>query len=236
MSAPKRPSTRILVWDLPTRVFHWLFAVAFVGAYATGDSERWRDVHLLCGYSMLVLVAFRIVWGLAGTRYARFAAWPWSPRRALWYLASLLGARPERTVGHNPAGSLAIYALLGTALLAAASGLATFNEVGGEWVEEVHDLAGNAMLVLVCIHLAGVLVGSLAHRENLPWTMVSGRKRGAPAEGIRGARPIVAALLVGVMLAVWTGALRLPGIDASLTSVTTHSAASAQHRKLDDDD
>ena len=105
----------ILVWDLPTRAFHWLLAINFVGAFVTGDSERWRDLHVMFGYTMLMLVGFRIAWGFAGTRYARFGSFAFGPGRVASYLRSLLRSRPEHHVGHNPAGSWAIWSLLALA-------------------------------------------------------------------------------------------------------------------------
>ena len=71
----------ILVWDLPVRIFHWLLAACFVGVFATGDSERWRDIHIMLGYTMLILVAFRLIWGFIGSRYARFGAFAFGPGR-----------------------------------------------------------------------------------------------------------------------------------------------------------
>ena len=82
----------------------------------TGDSDRWRDLHVFAGYLMLALVGFRVLWGFAGTRYARFASFPFSPRRAFGYARSLLRGDAARFIGHNPAGSVAIYALGGAGL------------------------------------------------------------------------------------------------------------------------
>src|SRR5581483_3604771 len=105
-------TAKVLVWDVPTRVFHWLLALSFVGAFATAESERYRDVHVLLGYTVAGLIAFRLAWGLVGTRYARFRAFAFGPRRVLTYVKSLFGRAPQHYVGHNPAGSVAIYALL----------------------------------------------------------------------------------------------------------------------------
>lgn len=178
------PKSRILVWDLPTRTFHWLLALSFVGAYATSDSERLRDVHVALGYTMLGLVAFRFVWGLIGTRYARFGSFAFGWRSVLGYLRSLLSRSPQHYLGHNPAGSWAIYGLLGLTVLAGATGYATYNELGGHWLEEVHEFMGNALLALVLVHVAGVLASSLIHRENLARAMVSGYKNAGPDEGL----------------------------------------------------
>lgn len=227
---------KALVWDLPLRIFHWLLAASFVGAYVTSESERWRDVHAVLGYTMLALVAFRIVWGLVGTRYARFSAWPLSPSRACAYLRSLLAGRPQHHVGHNPAGSVAIYMLLALVVAAALTGLAAFNEAGGEWVGELHEGLANTLLAIVIVHIAGVFVGSLAHRENLVGAMLTGRKQVQRGSGIAGPRPFVAALLVALVLGLWTGMVPTPGLhlQQALINVTSPAHASG-HAGADDD-
>ena len=186
--------SKILVWDSPTRVFHWLLAASFAGAFLTAESERLRDVHVMLGYTMLGLVAFRLLWGLLGTRYARFSAWAFGPRSVLEYLKSLFTRSPRHYLGHNPAGSWAIYGLLALSLAAGISGYAAYNDLGGEWVQELHEGAANALLGLVFVHVAGVLVSSLIHRENLVRAMIDGKKVGEPANGIRRRYRAVAAV------------------------------------------
>lgn len=228
---------RILVFDLPTRLFHWLLALSFAGAYVTGDSERWRDLHALFGYTALVLVLFRIAWGIVGTRYARLSALRATPRRVIAYLRSLLTRAPEHHAGHNPAGSLAIIGLLVLALATSLVGLAALNELGGEWVAELHEGLANAMLVLVLVHIAGVVVGSLAHRENLPLAMITGRKKGTPEEAIARPRALVGIALLLVVAALWAGVLPRPGLDGAsgLTEVTATGGRQGHHRDSDDD-
>jgi cytochrome b len=172
--------TRIRVWDLPVRLFHWLLALSFAGAFVTAESERLRDVHVVFGYTMLALIAFRLAWAFLGSRYARLASFAYGPRDVLRYVKSLLTSRPLHYVGHNPAGSWVIYLLVILGLGAGASGYATYNDVGGEWLEELHEGAANVMLVLVLVHLAGVVVASLLHRENLAKAMVTGYKLRRP--------------------------------------------------------
>ena len=198
---------RILVWDLPVRIFHWALALAFAGAFLTAESERLRDVHVLCGYTIVGLIAFRIAWAFVGTRYARIAAIRQTPASLKRYLASLLRGAPERHVGHNPPGALAIPALLGGCLAAAATGYATYAELGGEWLEEAHELVAFATLTLVGVHVAGVVVSGLLHRENLVRSMITGTKHGVSSEAIPSARPLVALLLVGAIAAFWADGL-----------------------------
>src|SRR5690606_37588088 len=95
----RTPST--LVWDVPVRVFHWLLVLCFAGAWLTAESEHWRLVHVTLGYTMAGLLAFRVLWGLVGTRYARFASFVRGPRAVIGYLKSLVGRHPEHHTGHN---------------------------------------------------------------------------------------------------------------------------------------
>ena len=174
---------RIRVWDLPTRLFHWLLAATFAGAWLTADSERWISVHTTLGYSFAGLIGFRLVWGLVGPRYARFTSFVRGPAAVKRYLLSILTLRPEHHVGHNPAGGWAVLALLGLGALTALSGYATFNDFGGHWLEELHEGAAGAMLALVFVHVGAVLLSSLIHRENLVRAMWNGFKRNAHSGG-----------------------------------------------------
>lgn len=195
---------RILVWDLPVRLGHWLLASGFVLAWLTSESEELRLVHALAGGAVVGVVLFRVVWGLVGTRHARFAGFVRGPGAAFGYLRGLLTGRAPHATGHNPAGGWAIVALLALGLLSGASGWLTYNEIGGEVFGELHEGLATAMLVLVLVHLAGVVVGSLAHRENLARAMFTGLKRGTADEAILGARPFTAIALAGwVALCAW---------------------------------
>ena len=194
----------VLVWDLPVRVFHWLLAASFLGAFVTAESERWRLLHVTLGYTVGGLVVFRLLWGLIGTRHARFADFVRGPRAVVRYLRSLLSGRAEHHVGHNPAGALAIVGLLAASVLIVASGWAIFNDVGGEWLEDLHEGAANAMLALVAVHVLGVIVSSRLHHENLVRSMVTGRKLGLPADSIGQAWRGVAAIMIAAVLGFWS--------------------------------
>ncbi len=194
---------RILVWDAPVRVFHWLMVLSFAGAYLTAESERWRLLHVTLGYTMVGLVAFRIVWGLVGTRTARFANFVRGPRAVMRYVQAMWTPHPQHHIGHNPAGALAIVVILALTLAVAGSGWAVVNDTGGKWFEEFHDFAANAMLAVIGVHIAGVLFASWRSHENLIAAMITGRKAGRREDGVRNAWRIVAGLMLAAVAAFW---------------------------------
>lgn len=227
--APRRAP---LVWDAPTRIFHWLFAICFAGAYLTAESERWMPVHLTLGYTMAGLLAFRIAWGLFGTRYARFASFVRGPGHVAAYLRSLVEGRPQRHAGHNPAGGWAIVALLVLAALLTATGYAASDIVRAGWLEEAHEAVATAMLAMVGVHLAGVFVSSLLHRENLVASMITGRKPVPTDHGIGRAWRGVAAIMLVSVLGYWS--MQWRGID--LPGLATATAQWRGHHGGDEHD
>lgn len=202
-SAHPVESERVLVWDAPVRAFHWLMVLCFIGAYLTAESETWRLAHVTLGYTMAGLVAFRLVWGLIGTRHARFGSFVRGPQAVVRYLRSLLRRDPEHHTGHNPVGALAIVGMLGLTVAIAGTGWTTYENITGEWVAELHEAAANGMLLFIGIHIVGVAVSSWLHKENLPVTMVTGRKEGRPEQGIRSAWHGLAIFMLAAVLGFW---------------------------------
>ena len=227
------PTRKVLVWDAPVRVFHWLMAFSFAGAYLTAESERWRLLHVSLGYTMAGLVAFRIVWGLIGTRHARFSDFVRGPAAIAHYIGGMLRGEPKRHVGHNPVGALAIVALLGLTLAVGASGWAVFNEAGSEWLEGAHEFAANAMLAVVGIHIAGVLLASKFGHENLIGAMFTGRKVGRPEDGLRNAWRSVAMLMLVAVLGFWW--LQWQARPAAQGMADQAAVRATTHKDRDDD-
>lgn len=229
------PAPRVLVWDAPVRVFHWLAVLCFFGAWITAESERWRLLHVTLGYTLAGLVVFRLVWGLLGTRHARFASFVRGPKAVARYLASLVRGRPEHHTGHNPAGALAIVGLLALAALVTLSGWATYHEVWADWPEDVHEGVANAMMALVLVHVAGVVVSSWMHRENLVAGMVSGRKPGTPADALRRSWRGLAVLMLAAVLTFWWWQWRAPvggaPLDERAASVQRLEPSQEQDRR-----
>lgn len=228
-------SGKILVWDAPVRVFHWLLVLSFAGAFLTAESERWRLAHVSLGYTVGGLVAFRILWGLLGTRYARFGSFVRGPRVVARYARALLAGKPEHHVGHNPAGAVGIVLLLLLSLAVVATGWANYSELGGKLIEELHEVAGNFMLTVVIVHVAAALVMSWIHRENLVRSMVTGKRTGLPEQAIkRPWRPVALIIVVTVMgfwWVQWLGAPEAAGIVAS-ANIPKHGEH-ANHRHDD---
>ncbi|MBB5502415.1 cytochrome b/b6 domain-containing protein [Paraburkholderia sp. MM5384-R2] len=223
---------RILVWDAPVRLFHWLFAACFAGAWLTAESEHWRLVHVTLGYTAGGLVIFRLAWGLVGTKYARFSSFVRGPARVWRYLLGILRGHPQRHVGHNPAGAIVIVAMLALACALTITGWATYNDAGGAWLGELHEGVANLMLALVGVHIAGVVVSSWVHRENLIGAMVNGHKAGQPDEGVRRAWRSVAALMLVIVLGFWWWQWQ----GAPAPTLSRSDAAAAQQTGHDGDD
>lgn len=215
----------ILVWDIPTRFFHWLFVLSFTVAFITAEVDGWIAVHVFAGLLMLGLLAYRLVWGVVGSRYARFSSFLFSPLAAVRYLFDSLCGKAERHVGHNPAGSWAIYLLLLLGVAIGTSGLTML--FSGERFEDVHEVLAYVALGIVAAHIVGVIAASLLHRENLPRAMVTGRKAGEAAQGIRSARPVAAVVMLLVLasfsVSYWSGwdeqtqSVKLPFLSQPLT-------------------
>jgi cytochrome b len=194
---------QILVWDIPTRVFHWLLVVSFAGAFLTAESERYRDIHVVLGYTLLGLISFRLLWGFAGSRYARFRSFLFKPAEIAAYVVALAKRKPAHYVGHNPAGSVAVFALLALGIASGVTGVVVFQDVGGDALEELHEVVSYAMLGIVALHIAGVLVSSLLHRENLVRAMITGHKPARTNEGIRRSHAWMGVIIVALTVAFW---------------------------------
>lgn len=198
---------RVMVWDFPTRVFHWSLALSFAGAYLSAESERYKDIHLACGYLMAGLIVFRLIWGLAGSRYARFSSFAFKPQAVIRYLQSLRN-QPEHYVGHNPAGGVAIFMLLGLGILISVSGIGLYWEFFGEMsedlFEELHELSANLMLLVVAVHVGGVILSSYLHKENLVASMLTGYKLADAEAAIQSGYRILGAIMLVIIVGFLT--------------------------------
>lgn len=181
----------IKVWDLPVRVFHWSLVLAFSLAYLTEDDIL--IVHTLAGYTVAGLVAFRLFWGVVGSRHARFSDFVRPPGEILAYLKDITAFRAKSYLGHNPAGGAMIIALLISLILTTVTGLAVYgakemagplaeamagvSPFVGDLFEAIHEFFAHFTLLLVVLHIVGVILASLQHGENLVCAMFTGYKQ-----------------------------------------------------------
>jgi cytochrome b len=199
----------IRVWDPIVRLGHWALAIGFLVAWLSADD--WETVHVWSGYIIGAVIVVRLIWGVIGTRHARFTDFVRGPRAVLAYLRGLVGSKAPRYLGHNPAGGAMAVALLLSLSVTVGSGLMIYaieenagplasyvnsrqdpagaivarqgqgghedESAAEERWEDIHEIAASSTLWLVGLHVLGVLASSLAHRENLPKSMITGRKR-----------------------------------------------------------
>lgn len=167
------------VWDGFVRLFHWSQAVLIAVCWVTADELK--TVHEAAGLFIAGLLALRLIWGLIGSRHARFTGFVRGPRAVLAYLAAMRRGQEPRYLGHNPAGGAMVVALIRTVATTALTGWLQTTDAfwGSELMEEIHETAATLILVLVALHLGGVILASLRHGENLVRAMIDGRKRPA---------------------------------------------------------
>lgn len=175
----------VSVWDFPTRIFHWSFAVMVFIAYVSSEADGgafW--IHVYSGTALIGFVAFRIVWGVIGSRYAQFGDFVQGPATVSEYSKRLMAFRPPYSVGHNPLGGWMVMALLVIVLLASLTGLMTreddyigpLSHIAGGLFGEAHEGFGSFVMVLVGVHVLGVVAHGLISRENLVRSMITGLK------------------------------------------------------------
>ena len=201
---------QVLVWDLPTRLFHWLLALAFGAAYISGDTGgNWLEWHGRIGLFIVGLITFRLVWGFAGSTYARFATFVRGPSAIKDYLAG-----KWHGLGHNPLGALSVLALLALICLQVGSGLFAQNDDTGfagpfyalvsssfgELATKLHHKVIDALLILVALHVLAILFYGHVKKDKLLKPMLTGYKEVGAGENARGGG--LAAFVVALVIAV----------------------------------
>ena len=194
---------QVKVWDIFVRLFHWSLVLFFTLAWLTAEGDL-ETLHAWFGYAIGLLITLRMIWGLIGTKHARFSNFIYRPANIKAYLQSLFTRHPKHYLGHNPAGGAMVVAMLLLLALLTWTGLETYaaegkgplasisleissahaddresenrSRGGSDFWEDVHEFAANLMLLLIFVHIAGVFVSSILHGENLPRAMITGRK------------------------------------------------------------
>jgi cytochrome b len=184
------PGQRLLVWDLPTRLFHWLLVVLVIASFVTAKiGGIWMPYHVLSGCTILGLLLFRIIWGFMGGRYARFSAFIRSPSKVIKHTQTMLKKEAPKYPGHNPLGGWSVVAMLIALLVQVVTGLFANDDIFTEgplypwvskatsdWLTHIHRLNQNVIIVLITIHVTAVLFYLIIKKENLILPMFSGHK------------------------------------------------------------
>lgn len=189
--ARSAPIVRIRVWDLPTRIFHWLLVALVAASIYTGNvgGLREMDIHMLVGYAVLAVALFRLIWGLIGSPRSRFADFIRGPRTVLRYARDLARGAHRATIGHNPLGGWSVAAMLASLSLQAGAGLFASDDIltegplaslvsapVGKFLTGVHEVNAKVLYALIAVHLGAIAYYRLVHRERLVGAMIDGRK------------------------------------------------------------
>lgn len=191
------------VYDLPTRLFHWLFAGLFLGAFAIAklvdDESPWFSQHMLLGLILFVVTMLRVIWGLVGSRYARFSSLPLNPIRLFEYFREILSTKGRQYFAHNPASAWAAVTMIFLSLGLGVTGylMATGKK---ETFEDIHELLANAFAIVVVGHVAGVVLHGLRHRDGIALSMISGKKENTEnAPPVASSHRLVAMGMAGIV-------------------------------------
>jgi len=192
-----------LVYDLPLRLFHWLFAGLFVFAFAIAktidDDSPIFVYHMLAGIMLSYVVSLRLIWGLVGTTYSQFRSFSLRPLDLVSYFQGILSGSKKRWAGHNPASSWAALAMFALALGLGTTGY-LMSTGDKETYEDIHEIMANAFAIVVLLHVAGVILHFVRHRDGIAMTMISGVKAEVPeASAIKNSRPLIAALFMALV-------------------------------------
>ena len=239
---PASRATRRVV-DAPTRAFHWLFALSFLGAYLTADGESLQLLHVTLGYTMVGLLAFRVLYGLMGPPHARLSLMLRKLAGAPQWLKSLTQNRSGAVInwrqGENLLMALAVVALLVLVVPLTLSGYATYNEwgdfLGGDWVEDLHEVLGEAFLWIVLAHLALIAGLSVLRKKNQVLPMLTDRIEGPGPDLVRRNHLGLATLLLLAVLAFWSWEWQ-QSPNGLLSAEAPSSAPSDRGRDHDDED
>lgn len=187
---------RRLVWDLPLRVFHWLFAISIFASWATAEAGfGWMKWHIRLGYWMIGLLSFRVIWGFVGPRNARFSSFLKGPRSVWRYARGLAGVDEDwSTAGHNPLGGIMVIIMLLLVSFQVATGLfatddiawtgpyyATVSNSTADYITHLHHLNFNLIWAAIALHLSAIVFYAIVKRHNLVWPMIVGHK---PSEDV----------------------------------------------------
>lgn len=244
-------------YDLPTRLFHWSFAFLFVTAFfiakTIDDDSPTYAYHMLAGLLMVTLVILRIIWGVIGSKYAKFSSFALNPKDLVQYFTSLLSSKTKRVMGHNPASSWAAIVMMLLTLGLGTTGFLMAKGVNKDFFEEIHELFANAFIITVIGHIAGIIIHTIKHKDLIGLSMINGNKNGIEnEEGIEKNHTLAAGVFAVIVLSfviylksnynTTTQNLNLFGTTLQLGEDEKHEGmkgnheSQSKHEKEDDDD
>jgi cytochrome b len=203
IGADMRPQ---LVYDFPTRVFHWLFAglflIAFVIAKTTDTDSPFFGWHGLAGLTIGFLILLRLVWGIVGTKHAKFSKFPLNPKDLVAYFGAILSGSKKRWAGHNPASSWAAVFMILVAVGLTATGYMMASGIDKEKYEDIHEILANIFVIISVLHVAGIILHTIRHSEMIALSMINGKKSKIRAEDeIQQSKPIMAIVFIALVVA-----------------------------------
>lgn len=197
---------RNLVYDLPTRLFHWLFALTFLTAFfiakTIDDDSPVYFYHMLAGLLLGFLVILRTLWGFLGTKHSLFSGFSFNPSLLFSYFLGILKGEKKRWIGHNPATSWVAIIMMIMALGLGVTGYLMTTRINKEDFEDLHELLANGFIILVILHISGVIIHTLRYKEMIALSMIDGKKLNAPPnESIPNAKNGVGVIFIGLVIA-----------------------------------
>lgn len=218
-----------LIWDLPIRLFHWLLVLTFSASWITAElGSEYMQYHIYCGYFMLFLISFRLIWGVLGTKHAKFLNFFPTRARLRTYLKSFSSDGDKNAPGHNPLGAVMVLVMLLLLLAQAVSGLFITDDVfssgpyygvlDGSWeklANRLHDVCFTLLQICIALHIAAIIFYKLAKNKNLVVPMFSGKKQSEdvkPEDEIKSSK-LISALLIAAIVAgfiYWLVVINVP--------------------------
>lgn len=203
---------RLLVYDLPTRLFHWIFAGLFLTAFIIGktidDESVTFSYHMMAGMTLSFVIVLRIVWGLIGTRYARFSGFALNPKDLISYFSGILKNEKKFWPGHNPASSWAGLVMMLLGLSLGVTGYLMVSQ-GNKSLEEIHELLAHAFIAVVIMHVLGIALHTFRHKDLIGMSMLDGKKNFVDSsQTIASTKPLIGVAFVVLVLAFGLNLLR----------------------------
>jgi cytochrome b len=202
----EKTTDKTLVFDYPTRIFHWLFAFGFVGAFSIGkfvdDESALYPLHMLFGSMMAFSVFLRIIWGIFGTFYARFSSFKLNPLELVEYIKSIGTQNKARSIGRNPASSFAAIAMMAVAIIIPITGflmLKAQNRNEFHNLKEIHEILATIFALIALLHIGGIIIHTIVHKDPIGIAMINGTKKSTGEYGITNAKPIIGALFIALI-------------------------------------